>query len=130
MGRIMNDFNDKFPIKDYKKLTFSLSKEEQYRLTTLDTIAQQGKLAEIMLNNLLNQTCLPRVGVKGSPDVGIEYDLASGNFYAYVPRLLCDMCHARKAVYSIPAEGDKKQNLCENCMKIVDASKKAVNPKV
>jgi hypothetical protein len=122
----MDDFNEKFPIKEYKKQTWNLTKEEGYRLTTLDTISQNGKLAEVMLNSYLQGTCLKRVGVQNSQDVGIEYDLSQSSFVTYTPRILCDVCKVRKADYELPTDiPDVKQHLCGGCMKIIEKTKKA-----
>ena len=86
----MNDIKNleaRYPEKDYKKMTFNFNKEELMRLISLDNTVRMAQLADKMMQTIINGVCIPRVGIKNSPDIGVIYDLAEGVFYVYMPRV-------------------------------------------
>ncbi len=105
--------NPKYPIKDYKKMTFNFSKAEQMKFVSLDTVEQLGNLANMLKNTILNNVILPRVGIKTSSDLGVEYDTTNGTFFVYVPRDICSKCQTNKAVYS-----KENKKYCEKCFSV------------
>jgi len=75
-----------FPPETHDRKEFTFSREELSTMNSMATINQLGVLAEQLINNFLNSSVLPRVGVPTSADVRIIYELAEGKFYAYIPK--------------------------------------------
>ena len=113
----MSEMDERFPVSEYKKTTFTLTKKEFVQASSLDTTMQIGKMAELMINNLMNQALI-RCGVKTSPDVGVEYDLSTSSIHAYIPRDLCQMCKARKVTHRSKDKEGKDILLCDTCYRI------------
>ncbi len=110
---LVNSFDTKYPQADFSKAIFSFSKEEQMRVISLESMVQLGEMAKLMLNNFIQSTCLPRVNLKNSPDVGILYDSAKGTFSVWSPRIWCSNCHSRRATKDL-----KGLMYCENCLPV------------
>lgn len=103
-----------FPSKDYEHKEYGISRVELTKLITLDTISQQGKMADLMINNLINGEIFERVNQKRSPDVRAVYDISTGKIFVAEPRNWCDACHQRKAIYEVD-----KSKYCETCYPVV-----------
>lgn len=82
--------DEKYPAEKFKKMTFTFTKEEQHQLTQLQGTVLTAKLmektAENLTSTIINTVCLKRVNVSQGPEVAVEYDLATGVFYVFVPR--------------------------------------------
>lgn len=82
--------DEKFPTDKFKRMTFTFTKEEQHQLTQLQGTVLTAKLmeqtAEKLTSTIINTVCLKRVNVSAGPEVNVEYDLATGVFYVFVPR--------------------------------------------
>lgn len=113
-------FDEKYPMKDYKKTIFVFTSEELRKLTSLDTITQMGQIASVMIGNVVQQQCLPRVAVKNSPDIGVLYNIPLGQFYVYTPKIWCIRCGVRKASFNY-----KNNFYCQSCVDIIQAQEKA-----
>ena len=81
-----SQFENKYPAKNFTKKVFDFSVEEVRKLTSLDTIAQMGQMAQMMVNQFVQGECLARVGVISSKDTGILYDIPNGKFTVFVPK--------------------------------------------
>lgn len=103
--------NEKYPIKDYKKMTFNFNKAEHQKIISLQSIIQMGDMAKMLIDTIFRTVILPRVGCSNSPDLGLEYDGVEGVFFVYVPRDLCKACKVNKAIYE--KEGKK---YCSKCL--------------
>ncbi len=112
------DFDKKFPSNEYSKTVYDFTREEIRKLQTFEAIAQMGQLAQMMLNNLLQGECLPRVSIKNSPDGGISYDLPKGQFCVYTPRHWCLRCTNRRGTHEYLGK-----LYCETCAILVKNEK-------
>ncbi len=108
-----NEFEQKYPTKDFNKTTYAFDSAELRKLSSLDTVLQMGQMAQMMINNVVQGECLPRVGAKNSPDIGVLYDIAKGQFVVFTPKVWCNGCKSKKAVYEY-----KGHFYCESCLEI------------
>lgn len=117
-------FDAKYPSKEYNKTIFVFTSEELRKLSSLETISQMGQIANMMISNIVQGQCLPRVSAKNSPDSGVLYDIPAGKFFVYTPKVWCFRCNQRKARYFY-----RNNNYCDDCLRIVQAEeKKGVPP--
>ena len=120
--------NEDENLKDYDKKIYTFTPLELTRLLPWDTQIQLGAVAEKVLSGILRTDCLKRVGVKNSPDVKVEYDFITGQFFAYIPKIFCSKCTMRKASYTY-----ENKPYCEDCAKVIrqelDAKKEEPAPK-
>ena len=107
-----DDLEQKYPVKDYTRMTFAFDGQELRKLTSLDTINQMGQMAQMMISQVLQSECMPRVGAKNSKDVGVVYDIPKGQFVVFTPRVWCSACKIRKAIKEY-----KGEYFCEDCLK-------------
>ena len=112
-------FDTKYPSKDYQKTYFMFTADEIRKLTQLDTIVQMGQIAQAMENTMIQNQCLPRVQPKNSPDIGILYDIPSGKFITYVPKVWCANCGIRRATFDM---GGKY--FCQSCVTLIQKEAK------
>lgn len=108
-----NEFEAKYPAKDFNKSVYSFDSQELRKLTSLDTIAQMGQMAQMMINNIVQGECLARVGAKNSPDIGVLYDIPKAQFVVFSPKLWCIACKARRAQFEY-----KGHFYCQSCLDI------------
>jgi hypothetical protein len=84
--------NPNFPAKSHKRLVMNFTKEELLKATTLQTTMETAQImersAKQLIDVLLNKICLPRVGITAETASAVEYNLATGVFIVYVPRVL------------------------------------------
>lgn len=84
------EYEKNFPIKDFKKMVFTFTREELTRMLACETnimvAAMMKQNAENLLTTIFNNICLPRVGVVNTPEIGKYTDTTKGIFYVYVPR--------------------------------------------
>lgn len=113
-------WNEKYDKKDYNKQIYSFSTNEVARLTPWDVQIQLGSIAQNVLSGILRGECLKRVGVKPSVDVGVEYNIQTGKFVVYVPKLWCSACTNRKASFSY-----SNKVYCSDCAKTLKKQVKA-----
>jgi hypothetical protein len=118
-------YDAKYPVKDFKKTIFVFTSEELRKLTSLDTIVQMGQIAQVMIGNIVQQQCLPRVAVKNSPDIGVLYNIPAGQFYVYTPKVWCMRCNVRRANFNY-----KGSFYCQDCLNQVQAEEKVKVPEV
>ena len=100
--------------KNYDKKIYSFTTMEISKLMPWDMQIQLGAIAEKVLSGILRTECLKRVGVKNSPDVKVEYDFVTGQFFAYVPKIWCSDCKNRKAEFTY-----ENKPYCTDCAKII-----------
>lgn len=113
------DWDTKYPEKEYKKMAYLFSQEELAKVRTFDAIVNMGQLAQIMLNQVVQDEALKRVGVVGSPDLGVLYNIPAGQFFVYTPKVMCYSCKRRKATLEI-----NKAFYCESCANIIKTAEK------
>lgn len=115
------EFESKYPTKDFNKSVYSFDSSELRRLSSLDTIGQLGQMAQTLISNVVQGECMPRVGAKNSPDVGVLYDIPKGQFVVFTPKVWCSACKVRRALFEY-----KERNYCQSCLdiqKVADAGK-------
>lgn len=71
-------------VKTHTKLEYMFSTVEKRRLLQLQTIAF---FAQQAVDDILNLTVLPRLGIKPSFEVRVLYDISLGKFSVWVPDL-------------------------------------------
>lgn len=113
------EYDKRYPTKEYNKTIFVFTAEELRKLASLESIAQMGQIATVMINNIVQGECLPRVGIKDSPDIGVLYNIPSGQFYTYVPKFWCMRCKIRKATFEY-----KGISYCQSCVSIIQNQEK------
>ena len=118
----VNEFEQRFPLKDYNKLMYAFTAEELRMIAGFVNDEMRGDSAKQAISNILAKVCLPRVGVEDSPDNGVSYDYIGGRFVLFVPKNLCAQCKKRKALYEF--KGKKYCEDCYNLVKTVDDGKK------
>lgn len=96
--------------KNYDKKIYSFTTMEISKLMPWDMQIQLGAIAEKVLSGILRTECLKRVGVKNSPDVKVEYDFVTGQFFAYVPKIWCSKCNNRMAEFTY-----ENKPYCKDC---------------
>ena len=116
-----NEFEQKYPTKDFNKTVYSFDSAELRKLTSLDTIGQMGQMAQMMIGQVVQGECLPRVGAKNSPDIGVLYDIPKGQFILFTPKVWCISCKNKRALFEY--KGHFYCNDCLNIQKVVDAGK-------
>ncbi len=100
--------------KNYDKKIFSFTTQEISKLMPWDVQIQLGAIAEKVLAGILRAECLKRVGVKNSPDVNVEYDFVTNQFFAYVPKIWCSKCNNRRAEFTY-----ENKPYCVDCAKLI-----------
>lgn len=111
-------WDDKYNANNYTKTIYSFTASELARLAPWDTQIQLARFAEIALTGVIRNDCLKRVGAKNIVDSGIRYDINTGQFIVYQPKVLCSMCKNRKAEFSY-----QDRVFCQSC---ADTLKKTV----
>ena len=110
----MNDnaaqFEAKYPSKDFNKTTYSFDSSELRKLSSLDVMVQMGEWAQNIVGQFVSGECLSRVGGKPSPDTGVLYDIAKGQFIVFTPKVWCSACKNRMAKLEY-----KDKYYCDNC---------------
>lgn len=118
------NWNSKYDKKDYDKKIFSFRPQEVSKLTPWDMQIQLGAIAEKVLAGILRLECLKRVGLKNSPDIGVEYDFTTEQFVAYVPKTWCSACKNKRAEFSY-----KETVYCKDCIEVLKQQMAAQQPK-
>ena len=113
------EFSQKYPEKEYTKRVYSFTQEEKGKLQSLNTIVQIGQIAQVMINQFIQNSCLKRVEVKNSPDIGVLYDIPTGNFFVFTPKEWCSQCGVRKAEYQY-----KGKRYCKDCLTLLQSQEK------
>lgn len=108
-----SEFESKYPLKDFNKVSYAFDSQELRKLTSLDTISQMGQMAQMMISQVVQGECLVRIGAKNSPDIGVIYDIPKGQFIVFIPKVWCNSCHNRKAGFEY-----KGHFYCEGCLNI------------
>lgn len=67
----------------HEKKEYTFSTEEKRRLAQLQTIII---FAQNALDDILNLTCLPRIGVIAKPEVRLVYDISLGRYTIWLPK--------------------------------------------
>lgn len=111
-------WDEKYNPNEYTKTIYSFTASELARLAPWDAQVQTARFSEIALTGIIRNDCLKRVGAKNIPDSGIRYDINTGQFIVYQPKVLCSMCKNKKAEFSY-----KDMVLCQGC---VDTLKKTM----
>ena len=75
-----------FPAETYEKKVFNFTKEELALVRTYVAIQTMGEVAGQMIQNILQNVCLPKVGVTSREGVGTVYDSGEGTYTVYIPR--------------------------------------------
>lgn len=83
-----------------------------------------AQVAQNVISSIISNDCLKRVGVKPSPDNGLRFDMSTGQFFVYSPRVWCQLCNNRKAEFSY-----NNQVYCTSCIETMKANG-AIKPKV
>lgn len=105
---------EQYDEKNYQKSIFSFTPQEIAKLTPWDMQIQLGAIAEKVLAGILRTECLKRVGIKNSPDVGVEYDFVTGQLVAYIPKIWCSACKNRRAEFEY-----SKSAYCKDCAEVL-----------
>lgn len=116
-----NEFETRYPSKDFNKSVYSFDSAELRKLTSLDTISQMGQMAQTLIGNIVQGECMPRVGAKNSPDVGVLYDIPRGQFVVFTPKVWCVACKIKRATFEY-----KEHFYCQSCLdiqKVADSGK-------
>lgn len=100
----------KYNPKDYQKTIYTFKPSELAKLMPWDMQIQLGTVAERVLAGLLRSECLKRVGVKQSPDVGVDYNMIAEQFTVYVPKVWCSACQNKRAEFE-----HLKKPYCKDC---------------
>lgn len=108
------EFEKRYPSKDYNKTTYSFDSNELRKLSSLDTIDQMGQMAQMMISQFVSNECLPRVGAKNSLDTGVLYDIGKGQFIIFTPKVWCNACKSRRATLEY-----KGKFYCDSCLNLV-----------
>ena len=118
--------NNQFPENEYKRTTFSFTAGELREVCGFDTAVKIGDMAKILISNYINATALKRIGVRNSPDVGIQYNIEKGTFDVYEPKNWCSKCQTAKATFKY-----LEKPYCQTCIEILkkEAIKKEVKGK-
>jgi len=122
-----NEFENHYPTKDFAKTIYAFDSAEIRKLTSMDTIVQLGQMAQLGINQIVNEEFLPRIGAKKSPDIGVLYDIPKGQCMVFTPKVWCAACKNKKADYEY-----KGRFYCGSCLKLqqeVDAGKKVKEAK-
>lgn len=85
-------FKQNYPEDLYTEQKYSFSKQEISLITSYNAIVVMGQLAEDMINRILHNAALPRVGHTSRNGVGTLYDIANGTFTVYTPKHWCSIC--------------------------------------
>lgn len=119
---------NKYDPKNYQKTIYSFKPQELAKLTPWDMQIQLGAIAEKVLAGILRGECLKRIGVKQSPDVGIEYDMVQEQFIVYVPKIWCSACKNRRAEFEYT-----NKPYCKACADLIkqqlETAKAKIEPK-
>lgn len=116
---------EKYNPKDYQKTIYTFKPNELAKLMPWDAQIQLGAVAERVLAGLLRGECLKRVGVKQSPDVGVDYNMITEQFTVYVPKIWCDACKNKRAEFEYSGKP-----YCKNCAEVLkEQLQKAAPPK-
>lgn len=110
-------WNKQYNEEDFSKTIYSFNAVELSRLAPWDAQIQLGHVAEGVLTNIIRNDCLKRVGGKNSPDTGIRYDMQTGQFFIYQPRVWCSMCENRRAEFSY-----KEKVYCKSCVETLKST--------
>lgn len=116
-----NNSDPRYPSQEYNKTIYSFDPQELRELSSYTGIIIAGKLMEGMANKFVTENCLKRIGAKDSPDIHIEYDVYTGQFTVFSPKVWCTACKIRKANFEY-----KGGNYCQSCLdvkKVADAGK-------
>ena len=105
-----------YPEKEYKKSIFSFTSGELREISGFDTVIKMGDMAKILITNYINGVTLKRLGVRNSPDIGLQYNIEKGTLDIYEPKFWCTKCNIKKATFSYL---DKAY--CEACFEILKA---------
>lgn len=114
--------------KDFAKTTFSFTPSEIAKLAPWDSQIQIGQFASIALTGVIRRDCLKRVGVKDSTDTGIRYDISTGQFFVYQPRIWCSQCNNKRAEFSYNNSYNNKV-YCGGCIEILKQQSAQSKPK-
>lgn len=109
-------FEEQYPEKDFQKTLYTFKSQEIAKLAPWDADVQKGEIAKQVIISIITNECFKRVGVKKSPDVGIQYDVINEQFTLFIPRHWCSMCQNRKAEYSVA-----NKLYCTSCLEILKA---------
>jgi hypothetical protein len=110
----IEEFAKQFPESNYDKKNYSFSKEEFATLNTYHTIQTMGEMAGVLIDKLINQVCLPRVGYAAKKGMGTIYDQPSGTFTVFVPKMYCELCKDNPATLTY-----NEKKYCEQCLSLV-----------
>lgn len=121
-------FEQKYPVKDFNKTTYSFDSQELRKLSSLDTIDQMGQMAQMMIGQFVSNECLPRVGAKNSPDTGVLYDIGKGQFVIFTPKVWCSSCKGRMA--KLEYKGKFYCDACLELAKTIEAGKGKIKSEV
>lgn len=106
--------DDKYNPKDYQKTIYTFKPNELAKLMPWDAQVQLGAVAERVLAGMLRSECLKRVGVKQSPDVGVDYNMITEQFTVYVPKIWCSACQNKRAEFEYSGKP-----YCKNCAEVL-----------
>ncbi|MDD5407007.1 MAG: hypothetical protein PHE73_08735 [Sulfurovaceae bacterium] len=115
----INEFEKQFPSDKYKKQEFTFSKSELVILNTYHTIKSMGEMAGVLIDNLINTTVLPRIGIKPQKGVGTLYDNIQGIITVYTPLHYCNLCKDKPSEFSYDGK-----NYCDICLELIKTKEK------
>lgn len=110
----IEEFAQKFPESDYERKVFNFTKEEFATLNTYHTIQTMGDMAGVLIDKLINQVALPRVGYTPKKGLGTIYDQPTGTFTVFSPKFWCDLCKDKPATLTY-----NNKKYCDQCLTLV-----------
>lgn len=117
-------FEEQYPEKDYQKTLYTFKSQEIAKLSPWDADVQKGEIAKQVILNIITDECFKRVGIRKSPDVGIQYDVIAEQFTLFIPRHWCSLCQNKRAEYSV-----MNKIYCANCLEILKSQQAKVSLK-
>lgn len=96
------EFDKNFPVKDYKKNTFSFSTPELRELQSWDATHKTAMLMQADAQKLISTVvskALSRLNIKNSPAIQVLYDVNNGTLLTWEPRIWCSVCKNAKAEF-------------------------------
>lgn len=112
----MNDkekqnYEQQYPEEEFERQQFTFSKGELTLLNSYETLKMMGEMANALINNLLNNVCLPRVNHDPKNEIGLYYSNTEGIFTVYKPKHYCEVCKKRAGRHL-----EDKKYYCNECL--------------